>query len=121
MAEAFFSMKNIVKEYDMAGEKLRILKGIHLEVQRGEFLSILGPSGSGKSTLMNVIGCLDTMTTGGLDEVIADHRNLLNAIERCDLAAFEPLVERHLYGGIRRLGSKLTKEYADFFEPENVK
>ena len=53
--------------------------------------------------------------------VIADHRNLLNAIERCDLAAFEPLVERHLYGGIRRLGSKLTKEYADFFEPETVK
>ena len=64
MAEAFFSMKNIVKEYDMAGEKLRILKGIHLEVQRGEFLSILGPSGSGKSTLMNVIGCLDTPTSG---------------------------------------------------------
>ena len=64
---------------------------------------------------------LDTMTTGGLEEVIADHRNLLNAIERCDLAAFEPLVERHLYGGIRRLGSKLTKEYADFFEPETVK
>ena len=60
---------------------------------------------------------LDTMTTGGLDEVIADHRNLLNAIERCDLAAFEPLVERHLYGGIRRLGSKLTGEYADYFEP----
>ena len=40
------------------------------------------------------------------------------AIERCDLAAFEPLVERHLYGGIRRLGSKLTEEYADYFEPE---
>ena len=64
---------------------------------------------------------LDTMTTGGLDEVIADHRNLLNAIERCDLAAFEPLVERHLYGGIRRLGSKLTGEYADYFEPEPEK
>ena len=64
---------------------------------------------------------LDTMTSGGLDEVIADHRNLLNAIERCDLAAFEPLVERHLYGGIRRLGSRLTEEYADFFEPEAVK
>ena len=64
---------------------------------------------------------LDTMTTGGLDEVIADHQNLLNAIERCDLAAFEPLVERHLYGGIRRLGSRLTEEYADYFEPENVK
>ena len=34
------------------------------------------------------------------------------------MAAFEPLVERHLYGGIRRLGSKLTEEYADYFEPE---
>ena len=43
------------------------------------------------------------------------------AIERCDLAAFEPLVERHLYGGIRRLGSKLTGEYADYFEPEPEK
>ena len=61
---------------------------------------------------------LDTMTSGGLDEVIADHQNIIAAIERCDLAAFEPLVERHLYGGIRRLGSKLTGEYADYFEPE---
>ena len=42
----------------------------------------------------------------------------IDAIERCDMAAFEPLVERHLYGGIRRLGSKLTEEYADYFEPE---
>ena len=46
---------------------------------------------------------LDTLTTGGLAEVVADHHNLIDAIERCDLAAFEPLVERHLYGGIRRL------------------
>ncbi len=59
---------------------------------------------------------LDTITSGGLAEVIADHHNLIDAIERCDLAAFEPLVERHLYGGIRRLGSKLTGEYADYFE-----
>ena len=58
---------------------------------------------------------LDTMTSGGLAEVIADHTNLIEAIERCDLAAFEPLVERHLCGGIRRLGSKLTEEYADYF------
>ena len=50
--------------------------------------------------------------------MIADHQNIITAIERCDLAAFEPLVERHLYGGIRRLGSKLTGEYADYFEPE---
>ena len=62
---------------------------------------------------------LDTITSGGLAEVIADHTNLIDAIERCDMAAFEPLVERHLYGGIRRLGSKLTEEYADYFEPES--
>ena len=49
---------------------------------------------------------------------ILSSRSLLDAIERCDLAAFEPLVEKHLYGGIRRLGSKLTEEYADYFEPE---
>ena len=64
MAEKFFSMRNIVKEYDMGGEQLRVLKGIDLDVDKGEFLSILGPSGSGKSTLMNVIGCLDTPTSG---------------------------------------------------------
>ena len=61
---------------------------------------------------------LDTITIGGLAKVIADHTNLIDAIERCDMAAFEPLVERHLYGGIRRLGSKLTEEYADYFELE---
>lgn len=59
---------------------------------------------------------LDTITSGGLAEVAADHRSLLDAIERCDLPAFEPLVERHLYGGIRRLGAKLTEEYAGYFE-----
>ena len=64
---------------------------------------------------------IDYETGGGLDEVIADHQNIIAAIERCDLAAFEPLVERHLYGGIRRLGSKLTEEYADYFEPETAK
>lgn len=62
---------------------------------------------------------LDTIKTGGLAEVSADHHNLIDAIERCDLAAFEPLVERHLYGGIRRLGTRLTEEYADYFEQEN--
>ena len=59
---------------------------------------------------------LDTLPTGALAEGVADQHYLIAAIERCDLAAFEPLVERHLYGGIRRLGSKLTEEYADYFE-----
>lgn len=59
---------------------------------------------------------LDTITTGGLTEVMNDHQNIIDAIERCDLAAFEPLVERHLYGSIRRLGDSVNKEYADYFE-----
>ena len=54
---------------------------------------------------------LDTMTSGGLDEVIADHQNIIAAIERCDLAAFEPLVERHLYGGIQVEQTQPTTEH----------
>ncbi len=46
-----------------------------------------------------------------------DHKILIEAIERCDLAAFEPLIERHRYGGIRRRGSRLIEDYADNFEP----
>ena len=60
----FFSMRNIVKQYTMGEEVQTILKGIDLDIREGEFLSVLGPSGSGKSTLMNIIGCLDTPTSG---------------------------------------------------------
>ena len=59
-----FSMRGIEKYYPMGDEQAHILKNICLTVRRGEYLSILGPSGSGKSTLMNIIGCLDTPTSG---------------------------------------------------------
>ena len=60
----FFQMTGITKSYWMGDEWSPVLRGIDLTIQEGEFLSGLGPSGSGKSTLMNIIGCLDTPTSG---------------------------------------------------------
>ena len=62
--DVILHMEGITKEYDMGEEVSVVLKGIDLEVRRGEFLAVLGPSGSGKSTLMNIIGCLDVPTAG---------------------------------------------------------
>jgi putative ABC transport system ATP-binding protein len=61
---ALISMRDIWKTYQMGSEELHALRGVSFDVQRGEYLAIIGPSGSGKSTLMNLIGCLDTPTQG---------------------------------------------------------
>ena len=61
---AFFRMEGINKFYQMGDELMHILKDVNLTIERGEYLSVLGPSGSGKTTLMNIIGCLDTPTSG---------------------------------------------------------
>ena len=55
---------NLKRTYVTGTQSVDAIKGIDLEIQRGEFLSIMGPSGSGKTTLMNIIGCLDTATSG---------------------------------------------------------
>jgi len=63
-AETIIELRGIKKVYQMGGHALEALSGVSLEIGRGEFVSVMGPSGSGKSTLMNIIGCLDTPTSG---------------------------------------------------------
>ncbi|MEE9554464.1 MAG: ABC transporter ATP-binding protein [candidate division Zixibacteria bacterium] len=58
------SFSGITKFYDTGRVKVRALKGIYLDIKRGEFVGVMGPSGSGKSTLMNIMGCLDTPSSG---------------------------------------------------------
>jgi putative ABC transport system ATP-binding protein len=57
-------MKNITKSYEMGNQVVHALRGIDMQIRKGEMVAIMGPSGSGKSTLMNVIGCLDVPNSG---------------------------------------------------------
>ena len=79
-------IRNIIRDFKLGQETVHVLKGIDLDIDRGEYVAIMGPSGSGKSTLMNIIGCLDTATAGTYilngkdvskmsDDELADIRN----------------------------------------------
>ena len=61
---ALIALKDIYKIYNVGGEEVRALDGIDLDIKENEYLAIMGPSGSGKSTLMNIVGCLDTPSSG---------------------------------------------------------
>ena len=64
MNNALIEIKNITKRYEMGDNVVMALQDVSLTIKEGEYLSIMGPSGSGKSTFMNILGCLDTPSTG---------------------------------------------------------
>ena len=116
---SIIDMAGITKVYDTGKIKVEALRGIDLEVHKGEFVAVVGPSGSGKSTLLNLIGCLDTPTDGhyhlggepvaGLDrDELADVRNRrvgfvsqnFNLLPQ--LTALENVEMPMLFGGIGR-------------------
>lgn len=84
--EAIIELQNIQKSYFMGKMELKVLKGISLSILKNEYVALMGPSGSGKSTLMNLLGCLDSPTSGHYilngkdvsktpDDELADVRN----------------------------------------------
>lgn len=81
MNQEVIQLKDIVRNYYVGTETVRALRGINLSIKRNEFVALMGPSGSGKSTLMNILGCLDTPTSGqyflnGKDVSKLDDNNL---------------------------------------------
>jgi putative ABC transport system ATP-binding protein len=64
MNDMLISITNLKKIYQVGNQEVRALDGVSLDIRRNEYVAIMGPSGSGKSTLMNILGCLDTPTSG---------------------------------------------------------
>jgi len=123
---AVIELKEIRKSYFMSKQELEVLKGLNLIIERNEYVALMGPSGSGKSTLMNILGCLDSPTSGSYilngndvsimqDDQLADIRNKeigfvfqqFNLLPR--LTALENVALPLVYAGISK---KLRTEMA---------
>lgn len=127
--KAILSLRDVVKTYFMGDEAVHALSGVSLDIDRNEYVAIMGPSGSGKSTLMNIIGCLDVPTSGtySLDgEMVseksegelAEIRNRMigfvfqtfNLIPRSDI--FHNVELPLIYGGMPKAERRERTEYA---------
>ena len=86
MSDNVIEVRGIVRNFKLGQETVKVLKGIDLDIKRGDYVAFMGPSGSGKSTFMNLLGCLDTPTDGSYklngtdvsslsDDELADIRN----------------------------------------------
>ncbi|MBT8103868.1 MAG: ABC transporter ATP-binding protein [Gammaproteobacteria bacterium] len=123
------SLRDVVKTYEMGQEKVHALSGVSLDIDKNEYVAVMGPSGSGKSTLMNIIGCLDVPTSGtySLDgEMVAtksegelaEIRNRLigfvfqtfNLIPRADI--FHNVELPLIYGGVSKARRRELAEKA---------
>ncbi|MGG5599768.1 MULTISPECIES: ABC transporter ATP-binding protein [unclassified Myroides] len=62
--ELIIDIQDIKRDFKMGSETVKVLKGVNLQIEKGDYVALMGPSGSGKSTLMNILGCLDTPTSG---------------------------------------------------------
>lgn len=71
-------IRNITRDFVLGSEIVKVLKGIDLDIERGEYVALMGPSGSGKSTLMNLLGCLDTPTSGSYELNGKDVSNMID-------------------------------------------
>lgn len=80
--ENILECRNLTKSYQMGDQVVHALQGVSFTIEKGEFIAVLGPSGSGKSTCMNLMGCLDTPTSG---ELFLDGHNVAH-LERDELA-----------------------------------